>query len=185
MTLDRRGFVQGIGIGALAFEIGGLSVMLTPREARAAAVRHRVLSAAEVETLEAVGETLLPGARDAGIAPFVDGQLAVEPAQSLLMIRYLDVPPPYLDFYRPVLAAIDAAAGAAHGRRFAALEPEQAIALVSGMSSGEVTGWSGPPARLAYFVLRSDAVDVVYGTVEGFEALGIPYMPHIMPTRPW
>jgi hypothetical protein len=36
-----------------------------------------------------------------------------------------------------------------------------------------------------YFLLRSDAVDVVYGTVEGYAALGIPYMPHIAPTKRW
>ena len=36
-----------------------------------------------------------------------------------------------------------------------------------------------------YLVLRSDAVDVVYGTVEGYEALGIPYMPHIAPDKRW
>jgi hypothetical protein len=34
-------------------------------------------------------------------------------------------------------------------------------------------------------VLRSDAVDVVYGTVEGYDALGIPYMPHITPVTRW
>jgi hypothetical protein len=34
-------------------------------------------------------------------------------------------------------------------------------------------------------LLRSDAVDVVYGTVEGYESLGIPYMAHIAPDRRW
>jgi hypothetical protein len=34
-------------------------------------------------------------------------------------------------------------------------------------------------------VLRSDAVDVVYGTMEGYASLGIPYMPHIAPTKRW
>jgi hypothetical protein len=33
--------------------------------------------------------------------------------------------------------------------------------------------------------VRSDAVDVVYGTPAGFEALGVPYMEHIMPPRRW
>jgi len=32
---------------------------------------------------------------------------------------------------------------------------------------------------------RADGVDVVYGTVEGFERLGVPYMPHILPTARW
>jgi hypothetical protein len=26
---------------------------------------------------------------------------------------------------------------------------------------------------------------VVYGTVEGFARLGVPYMPHILPERSW
>jgi hypothetical protein len=34
-------------------------------------------------------------------------------------------------------------------------------------------------------VLRSDAVDVVYGTEEGYKDLGIPYMAHIAPLKRW
>jgi hypothetical protein len=36
-----------------------------------------------------------------------------------------------------------------------------------------------------YFLLRTDAVDVVYGTMEGYAQLGVPYMPHIAPARSW
>ena len=45
--------------------------------------------------------------------------------------------------------------------------------------------WSGPPSPFFYFVSRGDAIDVYYGTVEGFERLGIPYMPHIIPIKRW
>jgi hypothetical protein len=38
---------------------------------------------------------------------------------------------------------------------------------------------------LFWFVLRSDAVDVVYGTKEGVERLGLPYMAHIEPPSRW
>ncbi len=31
---------------------------------------------------------------------------------------------------------------------------------------------TGPPGALVYAALRADAVDVVYGTMEGYEALG-------------
>ena len=41
-------------------------------------------------------------------------------------------------------------------------------------------GRRGP---FVYLLLRSDAVDVVYGTMDGYAALGIPYMPHIAPTQ--
>ena len=46
-------------------------------------------------------------------------------------------------------------------------------------------GWQGPPGPFVYTVLRSDAVDVVYSTMEGYEALGVPYMAHIAPERRW
>jgi hypothetical protein len=53
------------------------------------------------------------------------------------------------------------------------------------MRQNKVESWQGPAGGFVYFLLRSDAVDVVYGTVEGYAALGIPYMPHIAPTKRW
>jgi hypothetical protein len=53
------------------------------------------------------------------------------------------------------------------------------------MINGAPAGWRGPSAPLFYFALRSDAVDVVYGTIEGFRKLNVPYMPHIVPPRRW
>lgn len=185
MTLDRRQFVRRAALGALVFQTGATPLLLTPREARARALGHRVLTPAEVRALEALGETLLPGAREAGLAHFVDQQLAARPEDCLLMLRYLDVPPPYADFYHAALGALDAAARTAHGKPFAELEPAQAETFVGGMGRENPPGWEGPPAPFAYFVLRSDAVDVVYGTIEGFEKLGVPYMPHIVPERKW
>ena len=57
--------------------------------------------------------------------------------------------------------------------------------VVSALWSDTQPGWEGPPASYMLFVLRADALDVTYGTPEGFEALGIPYMAHIMPETPW
>ena len=57
--------------------------------------------------------------------------------------------------------------------------------LISGMAADALSEWVGPPASYVLFVLRADALDVTYGTPEGFEKLGIPYMAHIMPERPW
>ena len=51
------------------------------------------------------------------------------------------------------------------------------------MRQNKVEGWTGRPGPLVYAVLRADAVDVVYGTMEGYEALGIPYMPRFHPRR--
>ena len=67
-----------------------------------------------------------------------------------------------------------------------ALQTEQATAeVLSAMWSDVQENWEGPPASYMLFVLRADALDVTYGTPEGFEALGIPYMAHIMPEKPW
>ena len=185
MDLRRRRLLQSGSLGLLAFSLGGIELLLTPREARARDLPFRVVRPAEVASLEALGEILVPGAREAGIAHFVDQQLAADPADCLLLIRYLDVPPPYLDVYRPALAAVDAASQAAHRKAFAALDEQAAINLVRTMSERNPEGWQGPPAPLFYFAARSDAVDVVYGTEEGFERLGIPYMAHIRPTAKW
>ena len=65
------------GLGALAFTVGGADILLTPSEARAQGVPFRLLKANEAETIEALGETLVPGARKAGIAHFIDHQISV------------------------------------------------------------------------------------------------------------
>ena len=50
------------------------------------------------------------------------------------------------------------------------------------MRQNKIEGWQGPAGGFVYFVLRSDAVDVVYGTMEGYESLGVPFMPHSLRT---
>ena len=57
--------------------------------------------------------------------------------------------------------------------------------FVDAMRQNKIDGWQGPPGALVYFVLRSDAVDVVYGTMEGYQQLGVPYMAHIAPEKRW
>jgi hypothetical protein len=184
--VGRRDFMRGAALGALAFTVGSTQMLLTPREARARAVPFRLLQAREAETLEAIGETLVPGARDAGIAHFIDHQISVPPEEALLEARILNVRPPYADFYRAAIGAIDKAAAATSDQRFAWLPADAQRDFVSLMRQNKLQGWQGPPAAgFAYFVLRSDAVDVVYGTVEGYEALGIPYQAHIVPLKRW
>ena len=53
------------------------------------------------------------------------------------------------------------------------------------MRQNKIDGWQGPAGAFVYLVTRSDAVDVVYGTMDGYAALGIPYMAHIAPTTRW
>jgi gluconate 2-dehydrogenase subunit 3-like protein len=184
--VKRRAFLQGAGMGALAFTIGGTQVLLTAREARAQNVPFKTLTGDQAQTLEALGETLVPGARKAGIAHFVDQQVSVPAEESLLEARILNVRPPYANFYRAALGAVDKAAGAANGgKRFADLDEAQQRALIDAMRQNKADGWQGPPGPFVYLVLRSDAVDVVYGTMAGYETLGIPYMPHIAPEKRW
>jgi len=169
----------------LSFTIGGCERKLTPAQARALDVPLRVLDTQASETLQSLGQTLLPGSAQAGLAHYIDHQLAADPADSMLMIKYLRIAPPFADFYLSGLAAAHEAALRIFGKTPAELGPQQRTTLVTQMSTGAIDGWKGPAAPLFYFALRNDAVDVMYGTPFGFETLGVPYMPHIMPPHPW
>ena len=58
-------------------------------------------------------------------------------------------------------------------------------AFIDQVRQNKLEGWKGPAGPFVYLILRSDAVDVVYGTMAGYEALNIPYMAHIAPTNKW
>ena len=184
-AMERRVFLKGAGMGVLAFTVGGADVLMTPGQARAQGVPFRLLKAREAETIEALGETLVPGAQRAGIAHFVDQQVSVSPGEALLEARQLNVKPPFVNFYRAAIGAVDKAAQARSGRRFAALSTTEQRDFVDLMRQNKIDGWQGPAGGFVYLILRSDAVDVVYGTMEGYESLGVPYMPHIAPEKRW
>src|ERR687888_372784 len=96
-TIERRAFMRGAAIGAVAFTVGDV----------------------EVETLEAIGEALVPGARAAGVSHFVDQQISIPAEEALLEARILNVRPPYANFYRAALGMIDRARqGLNNGRPF-------------------------------------------------------------------
>ena len=183
--MQRRAFMKGAAIGALAFSVGGAEVMLTPRQAQAQNVPLRTLTPEQAATLGAMGEALVPGAKDAGVVNFVDQQLSIPAEQALLQARILNVRPPFANFYRAALGAIDGASDKTKGRKFAQLSPDEQRDFVNLMRQNKIDGWQGPPGPFVYAVLRSDAVDVVYTTIEGYAALGVPYMPHIAPTQRW
>jgi len=186
IPVERRDFIKGAATGALAFTVGGVEILLTAREARAQNVPFRLLKVNEAETIEALGETLVPGARAAGVTHFIDQQLSVPPGEALLEARILNVRPPYANFYRAAVRVIDNASQTINGgRKFAQLNPSEQHDFVDAMRQNKIQGWRGPGGPFVYLVLRSDAVDVVYGTMEGYEALGIPYMPHIAPEKRW
>ena len=72
--IERRALLKGAAIGALAFTAGGPTSAHATGRPRAGRPL-RTLSPSQAATLDAVGETLLPGARQAGISHFVDQQI--------------------------------------------------------------------------------------------------------------
>jgi hypothetical protein len=183
--IKRRAFMRGAALGALAFTVGGVEVLITPGEARAQGVPFRLLKANEGETIEALGETLVPGARKAGIAHFIDHQISVPAEEALLQARIFNVRPPFANFYRAAVGAIDRGSEKVFGRKFAQLTAAEQAEFVGQMRQNKIEGWTGPAAAFVYTLLRTDAVDVVYGTMEGYAALGIPYQAHIEPEKRW
>jgi hypothetical protein len=184
--IRRRAFMQGAAAGTLAFSVGGVEVFLLPSEARAQGVPLKVLTDDEARRLEAVSEALGPGAREAGIAHFVDQQCSVPPHEALLSIRISNVRPPFVNFFRAALTAIDARSNASHGKPFAELTAEEQHAFIGTMRTGKHPDWKGPPAQQAIYThFRANAVDVVYGTMEGAERLGVPYMALVAPKARW
>jgi hypothetical protein len=183
--MQRRSVLKSGALLALVYAIDGVPTLLTPAQAHAQNVAPKVLSGAERDTLEAIGEVLVPGARTAGIAQYVDHQLGVDFGDCLLGARVLDIAPPIAAFYHVALASIDTAARRVGAGAFGALKPDDRIALVRSMSQKNPEGWTGPPAPFVYFVLRSDAIDVTYGTVEAYQRMGVPYMPHVLPPQKW
>jgi hypothetical protein len=184
-NIGRRGFMKGATLGTLAFSVGGVEVLMTPNEARARNVPFRLLDFHQGETLEALGESLVPKAREAGIAHYIDQQLSVPPQDSLLQARIFNFRPPFAEFYRNMIVTIDDSSRKSFGKEFAQLTAKDQREFVDRMRQNKIEDWKGKPAALAYAVLRADAVDVVYGTMEGYEALGIPYMAHIVPEKRW
>ena len=183
--IERRALVKGAALGALAFTVGGTTVMLTAGQARARNVPFRMLKENEADAIAALGETLVPGARNAGIAHFIDHQISVPPEEALLQARILHVRPPFVNFYRAAIGAVNRASDKIHGLKFAHLSTDKQREFVGMMRQNKIEVWQGPSGGFVYTVLRADAVDVVYSTMEGYEALGVPYMPHIAPERRW
>ena len=185
MPLHRRQFLSDAGLGLFVFQISGVATLLTPRDARAQQVPLRILSADEAAQIDTLGDILVPGAAAAGLSHYLDQQLSATATSSLLMIRYLDVPPPYAEFYKPCIASGAAASHALYQKPLSSFSATERDEFVVAMQKGTLPAWQGPRAAFFYFVLRADAIDVVYGTSEGFAKLGIPYMAHIMPPSPW
>lgn len=169
---------------ALTFKVGGASLLLTPSEARAQDVPLQKLNEEQARRLGLLAEGLVPGSLELGVVHFIDHQLNVDPDQALLIAKYFGVVPPYVNFYAK---GAEVAAAMAQQQAGKAIEELDAAALekliASMMPPGTVV--DGFPVFLFCMCLRSDAVDVVYGTPAGFAKLNVPYMQHILPPEGW
>src|SRR6185437_382145 len=145
-NIGRRGFVKSATLGALAFSVGGVEVLLTPNQARARNVPFRMLDGHQGETLEALGETLVPKAREAGIAHYIDQQLSVPPHESLLQARIFNFRPPFAEFYRNTIVTIDESSRKSFGKEFAQLTAKDQREFVDRMRQNKIDDWKGKPA---------------------------------------
>ena len=183
--MDRRNFIKTSTLGALSIKMDVSAAAFTPTVEKKAGTPLSVFNNIEQRTLEKLSEIFLPGAAEAGIAHYIDRQLSTGPEESLLFLRYMDQPLPPETFYRQGFKSVNDWAQTEYGCDFSEVPYSSAEQFVRSLSRDTPVHWKGPPAPLFYFVLRTDVVDVVYGTMEGFQKLGIPYMEHIKPPTPW
>lgn len=181
MGLNRRDLLNRSAAGFVLASVAGTLGWMSPAEAQARGAAFRLLNPSEAAWVAGLGEAIAPPARTAGLAHYLDHHLAAPPAESLLALRYLDVPPPYADFYRPALASL--------ARLHGPLPPVSGDArwadILASLAGPDPTGWQGPPAGFFLFAIRLDAIDIAYGTREGFARLGIDYLAHIEPETDW
>jgi Gluconate 2-dehydrogenase subunit 3 len=177
----RRELLTSAGFAVVGLSLGNSLGRGSVSQARTVSIQQ--LNVEEVRTFETLAEVLLPGARAAGIARYLNDQLGRE--MSLLFLRYMDYPGPEIDFYRQGLQSLERESHVRWDAAFAAGSEKQRFDLVQELMQKTPPGWNGPPAPLFCFVVRNDATDVFYGTPEGFAKLDIPYLPLIPPPAPW
>jgi hypothetical protein len=183
--ISRRSFTRSAVSGVAAF--GGLGAVVSTQGAtaqEAAAMRLDALADDEASTLAAWCDVMVPGAAEAGVTRFVGANLSKPHTECLLLIRYLRNPP-FIGFYQAGIAGIDAESRARFAMDFLALGAGEREAVVQAAATSATVFWKDPDPSFFYFISRSDAVDVVYGTPSGFARLGIPYNAHIRPGQPW
>jgi len=182
--MDRRHLLK-VGGASLAMAAAAPLPLFNPREARAQSMPFKVLSPDEASTVEALSDALVPGAREAGVAHYVDHELA-SPSPRLLL-RFAQLPGPMAPYYHAALAAFTASMTAQGKGTFASLSPDAQHTVIEAVRTGTIKPWDAGAvaAPVFYGMMRNDGVDVVYGSVEGFKTLDIPYMPHIMPKTTW
>ena len=180
LELSRREILKRTSAGLIVVTTAQGQLWATPADAAASAAPFQVLAASEAAWLAGLGEAIAPPSRDAGLVHYVDHHLALPHADCLLALRYLDVLPPYADFYRPALSSLQRLFGDPPP-----LNDARWGAVLDSLAKPPVAGWQGPPPQLFGFAVRLDAIDIAYGTRAGFARLGVDYLAHIEPERDW
>ncbi|VAX07120.1 hypothetical protein MNBD_ALPHA03-2047 [hydrothermal vent metagenome] len=174
----------------MAFLLGDGVINLTPAEAKTRKIPFRSLDQKQVSALDFLSDAIVPGAKSAGLSHFIDHQLSAPYEDNLLILRYLRVNPPFKNFYASALKAFERSARLKYNKSPLDLSEAEISEFISIMMQKNPASWStaeqeAPPAPFFYFVLRSDAIDVTYGTMSSFNSMDIPYMAHIEPSHPW
>jgi len=183
--MKRREFVKKSSL-FLGFAVTSQSLLINQNDAYALPAPMQVLGIQETRIIDILGEAIVPGAKSSGLSQYLDQQLSQKrDSDCLLMIRYLGVPSPFNSFYLSGLSAVDKSSGIKFGKSFDQLNEQELEEFVELMAKDSLPDWKGPPSSFFYFVFRSDAIDVTYGTQDSFRELGIPYMAHIIPTKNW
>ena len=182
-AISRREFVRGCAVG-LSCVLAGSSVVLTPKEAQAAKLQMAVFSTEQAKTLGTLADAIVPGALESGVIHFIDKQLQQD--NTLLLIKYLGIKASDFEgFYKTGLNSALSLCLRLYKKGPISLSEEEAENWVGQMAAGNIRDWSGPPSNFFFFVIKNDACDVTYGTPNGTERLGLPYMAHIAPTESW
>lgn len=187
MKYTRRSLVKRAAKGslvALTFKFGGAALLLTPEEAHAQNVPLQKLSEEQARLIGILAEGMVPGSSALGVVHFIDHQLNEDPNEALLIAKYFGVELPYVNFYTKGVEVASSLSQETFGKPIESLNADELDQLIGAMAPGG-TIVNGYPIFLFYMCLRSDAVDVVYGTPEGFAKLNVPYMQHILPPEGW
>ena len=130
--VTRRDVVTTISTGIMATTVAGSGSLLEAAGSEPEAKHPKALSVEECRMLDALGDTLLPGAAAAGMSRYVNYQLGRE--TSLLFLNYMDYPGSAIDFYKQGLKALDRQSRVRFNRPFTELNAHEKAELIRNLS---------------------------------------------------